>query len=67
MTMSNETETAIAHDLDLCDIGIALTRGRTRRTYIAHRNACFAALKAMNAVDGLDNLSDGDLLAELTA
>ncbi|GBR74857.1 hypothetical protein [Acidiphilium acidophilum] len=65
--MTNATETAIAADLALCDIGMAFTKGHARRKFVSHRTACFAALKTMNAADGLDTLSDDDLLAALTA
>ncbi|OYV54527.1 MAG: hypothetical protein B7Z76_14220 [Acidiphilium sp. 20-67-58] len=64
--MANEKAlTAIAADLDLCDLGLVLTTGSRRRTFASHRKACFDALKAMNAAEGLDQISDDDLLAEL--
>ncbi len=58
-------EQQIASDLDACDIGIALTRGRLRKRYVDQRRACFAAISEMNRADGLDTLSDDALLAEL--
>ena len=60
-------EQQIANDLDLCDLGLALTRGKTRRLYERQRAACFAEMKRMNAADGLDQMSDDDLLAALIA
>lgn len=57
---------AIAADLDLCDIGLALTKGARRRQYATHRRACFEAIKAANKADGLDKMTDDELLRELT-
>ena len=59
------TEQKIAADLTACDIGMALTKGRTRKVYADHRKACFHEIKAMNRADGLVDMSDDDLLAEL--
>ena len=59
------TEQQIAADLALCDMGLALTTGKTKTKYTKHRKACFKALHEMNVSDGLDKLSDEDLLAEL--
>lgn len=56
---------ALAHDLNLCDIGIAITKGGRRRQFVAHRKACYAHIHAMNVQDGMDGLSDDELLAEL--
>jgi hypothetical protein len=58
---------AIAKDLDACDLGIALTRGKLRARYVAHRKNCMAAIKAENAADGLNGMTDDELLAELAA
>lgn len=58
---------SIAHDLDLCEAGILLTKGATRRKYKAHRKACFDAIAEANRADGLDKLTDEQLLAELLA
>lgn len=60
-------EQAIAHDLDACDLGLALTKGAVRRRYRRQRKACFDALREMNREDGLDRISDEQLLAELTS
>ena len=56
---------AIARDLEACDIGMAMTKGKTRARYAAHAKACYAAIKADNKALGLDKISDADLLAEL--
>lgn len=58
---------ALAHDLNLCDLGIAVTKGSRRRQFVAHRKACYAHIQAMNVRDGLDGLSNDELLAELTS
>ena len=61
------TEQKSSADLEACDLGMALTKGKTRRIYAQHRKACFAEIAAMNKADGLDDMSDDDLLAELLA
>lgn len=61
------TEQQIASDLDVCDLGLALTRGKLRRRYQEQRAACFAEIARLNATDGLDQMSDDDLLAALIA
>ena len=64
--MTAKTEQAIGADLDLCDVGLALTKGQARRRFAKHRKVCFAAIREMNATDGLDKLTDDEILAELT-
>lgn len=63
----SEQEKQIAADLAKCDVGMALTKGKLHRQYVKHRKACFAGLAQLNKADGLDCLSDDELLAELTA
>ena len=63
--MTEATLQKIGRDLELCDLGLALTTGKVRRRYLAQRKACLAAIRAMNKADGLDSLSDDELLAEL--
>jgi hypothetical protein len=65
--MTSATEKAIAHDLELCELGMALTKGKRRAAYVKHRKACMGAIREMNAADGLDKLTDDELLAELSA
>ena len=67
MTHRAKLEQAIAHDLTACELGMALTRGATRRKYAAHRKACMAQIAAWNREDGTDNMSDDELLAALAA
>ena len=59
------TEQKIAADLTACDLGMALTKGKTRLVYVQHRAACFAEIKAMNERDGMADMNDDDLLADL--
>ena len=66
MTERHKMEQAIARDLEICDIGLAMTKGKTRRKYAEHRKACMAQIAAWNRADGLDAISADDLLAELT-
>lgn len=65
--MTTDTERAIATDIELCEIGMALTRGRLRQRYARHRAECFEAIREMNRADGLDRMSDDELMAALTA
>lgn len=59
-------EQQIAHDLNICDMGIAFTKGKTRKMHAAHRKACFDQIKRWNEEDGLNKRqSDEELLAEL--
>lgn len=67
MTDRTKIEQAIAHDLTACEIGIAVTKGRLRKRYTAHRKACVAQIAEWNREDGIDAMSDDELLAELTA
>ena len=50
--MTTPTERAIARDLDLCDLGIALTSGKRRLAFEAHRKRCFEAIKIMRELGG---------------
>ena len=58
---------AIAKDLDLIDAVAVLGSRKAKRAARIQWAIIFAAIKAENAADGLDNLSDADLLAELMA
>ena len=58
-------ETAIASDLTACQIGMTLTKGKVRRRYARQQHACFEQIKAWNRQDGLDTMTDDDLLAAL--
>jgi len=61
------TEQQIAADLNLCDLISAIGNRASKRKATIHRKACFAAIREMNKDDGLDQLSDDELMAELMA
>jgi hypothetical protein len=60
-------EQAIAKDLELCDMIMALGTKSAKAKARKHRKACFAQIKAWNVENGLDGLSDDELLKELLA
>jgi hypothetical protein len=57
----------IAADLNTCALVEAFGSRANKRKARAHRKACFAAIADMNRADGLENMSDDDLLAALFA
>ena len=63
--LRSDLEAAIGRDLQVCDVGLALTKGKTRRRYAQHRKACMQQIAAWNIQDGLDKMTDDELLAEL--
>lgn len=69
MMLTDTQLTALATDLDLCDVGLALTKGKLRRRYAMHRKACMDALKAdteaRKAAGLIPDMTDDELLAEL--
>jgi len=65
--MTSTTEQALAHDIELCELGMALTKGKRWAAYAKHRKACMAAIREMNVSDGLDRMTADELLAELLA
>ena len=63
---TQEQLNALALDLDACDLGIALTKGKLKARYIAHRKACLDELARLNKEDGIDgDMTDDELLAAL--
>ncbi|MFN0042235.1 MAG: hypothetical protein ACKVSF_03355 [Alphaproteobacteria bacterium] len=60
-----ETEQSIARDLEMCDLGEALTKGKLRLKYRRHRLACMAEIKRMNSEDGLDRMTDDEILSAI--
>ena len=56
---------AIASDLDRCDIIEVIGTRTMKRQARKHRRAIFAAIRAENIKDGVDNLTDDELLAAL--
>ncbi len=66
MTRLTEAEfQAIGRDLELCDLGAALTKGKRRARFLAQREAIFAAIKAHNDAEGMPKMTDDELLAAL--
>lgn len=65
MDRENDIEQAIAKDLALCDLGLALTKGKARQQYRDHRKLCFDELNAMNERDGLNSMTDSEILDAL--
>jgi hypothetical protein len=63
--MANETERQIAHDLALCELGMVLTKGSLWQRYVRQRKICMDAIAEINRRDGLDGMSDEELLAAL--
>lgn len=61
----HEMEQAIAHDLELCAIGIALTKGKARKKYEAHRKSCIDQLAEWNKQDGYAEMTLEEIFAEL--
>ncbi len=58
------TFNAIAKDLELCDLGIALTKGKRRKRFESHRKECMKRIRQENLADGLDMSAD-DIFLEL--
>ncbi len=65
MISGHAAEQAIAADLAACDLALAMLRGKSRRPYLAQRHRCYAQIAAWNVEDGLREMSDDELLAEL--
>jgi hypothetical protein len=67
--MSNRTTTEqqIGADLAQIDLINAIGTKQAKRIARKHRASCFEEIKRMNQDDGLDNLTDDELLAELFA
>lgn len=56
---------AIARDLELCDLGEVLTKGKERRQFAQHRARCHAFIREANKRDGLDQMSVDEIEKEL--
>ncbi len=61
----DETFEAIAADLDLCDIGMALTKGAARRKFVKHRKACIAEIARLNKEDGLADMTIDEIMKDM--
>lgn len=55
----------IGSDLEKIDLIMAIGSKSAKRKALRHRKACFAEIARMNVADGLNNISDEDLLASL--
>ena len=59
-------ESAIAADLERCDVMLAIGSKSMKKAARTHREKCFEAIRAANRADGLDNgQTDEGLLTEL--
>lgn len=56
---------AIAADLDLCDLVDAFGSRSAKAKARKQRRVIFAAIRAQNVADGIADMSDDELLAEL--
>jgi hypothetical protein len=61
----NEELNALARDLAKCDLGLAMTKGKLRKRYAAHRAACMARINELDPVG--PGMTDEELLRELQA
>ena len=59
--------TAIAADLDLCDLVDAFGSRAAKNKARKQRRVIFAAIHAQNVADGIADMSDDELLAALAA
>jgi hypothetical protein len=59
------TEQKIGADLAKIDLIEAIGTKSAKRAARKHRAACYAELARMNKADGLDTLTDDELLEEL--
>ncbi|NBW13793.1 MAG: hypothetical protein EBR82_37910 [Caulobacteraceae bacterium] len=57
---------ALARDLEKCDLGLAMTKGKLRKRYAAHRAACMARINELDPVTP-GSMTDEELLRELQA
>ena len=62
-----QEENKIASDLELCDLMLAIGDKKAKRAARRHRKICMAQIRAWNKEDGLDAMSDDEILLELLA
>ena len=62
-----EQEQAIAKDLELCDLIVALGAPANKRKARKHRKACLAQIQAWNVEDGIADMDLDELMKELEA
>jgi hypothetical protein len=61
--MNRQEERAIANDLNLCDLVLAVGGKKAKRKAKAHRRACFAQIQSWNK--GAPSMTDAEILAAL--
>ena len=65
-TINEALESAIAADLERCDVMLAIGSKAMKKAARTHREKCFEAIRAANRADGFDTgQTDEELLAEL--
>lgn len=64
--LTHDDEQAIARDLDTIDLVLAIGSPAAKQKARYQRRAIMAALKADNAERGLDQISDDELLRQLS-
>ena len=58
---------ALAIDLEICDLGEVLTKGKERKKFTQHRERCYAFIREANKRDGLDQMSVDEIEKELSS
>lgn len=64
--MTDQELSALCRDMDKCELGLMLTKGKTRKIYADHLAQCKAALKVELSKTEC-NLTNEELLRELGA
>lgn len=66
MILTDQERDALLRDMEKCELGVMLTRGKIKKQYADHLKVCKAALSAyLKATADPSPLSDEELLAEL--
>lgn len=69
MILTDQERDALLRDMEKCELGLMLTRGKIKKQYADHLKVCKAAfmahLKALPVDPDIEALSDAELLAEL--
>ena len=63
----HQDEQQIARDLELCDLVSAIGTKSARAKARKHRRSCMDQIRQWNKEDGLDNMTDDEILADLLA
>ena len=62
----HEQEQAIAHDLDICELGMANSKGKLRAQYARQFISCMDQIREWNKEDGLGQADLDELFAKLS-